>query len=48
MALESVRFHSPQARRWRRAASWMGRLNLLLALAVLAIAVALVRGGFRA
>lgn len=37
---------SPRARAWRSAASWMGRLNLLLALAVLAIAVALVRGGF--
>jgi putative copper export protein len=37
---------APRTRRWRRAAGWMGRLNLLLALAVLAIAVALVRGGF--
>ena len=36
---------SPRARRWRTAASWMGRLNLLLALAVLALAVALARGG---
>src|SRR5262245_40871258 len=37
---------SPRARRWRAAASWMGRLNLLLALLVVALAVALVRGGF--
>jgi putative copper resistance protein D len=37
---------SPRALAWRGAASWMGRANLLLALAVLAIAVALVRGGF--
>jgi len=37
---------SPGALAWRRAASWMGRVNLLLALAVLAIAVALVCGGF--
>jgi putative copper resistance protein D len=37
---------SPRAGAWRAAASWMGRVNLLLALAVIAIAVALVRGGF--
>lgn len=37
---------SPRALRWRAAASWMGRLNLLLALTVVAMAVALVRGGF--
>ena len=37
---------SARARAWRRAASWMGRLNLLFALAVVALAVALVRGGF--
>lgn len=37
---------SPQAERWRAAARWMGRINLLLALVVVALAVALVRGGF--
>ena len=37
---------SPRAGRWRAAASWMGRMNLLLALLVVALAVALVRGGF--
>jgi copper resistance protein D len=37
---------SARALRWRRAASWMGRLNLLLALAVIAMAAALVRGGW--
>ncbi|MEW6272928.1 MAG: CopD family protein [Thermodesulfobacteriota bacterium] len=35
---------SPAAARVRRAASWLGRANLLLALAVLALAVMLVRG----
>ncbi len=33
-----------EARRLRRWASWLGRLNLLLALAVIALAVVLVRG----
>ena len=37
---------SPQTLRWRRAANWMGRLNLLLAIAVIALAVGLVRGGW--
>ena len=37
---------SPRAARWRRAASWMGRINLLLGLLVLLLAVALARGGF--
>ena len=36
---------SAEALRLRRAASWFGRLNLLLALAAVALAVALVRGG---
>ncbi len=36
---------SPEARHLRRRASWIGRLNLLLSLLVLALAVALVRGG---
>jgi len=36
---------SPEALRLRRTASWMGRLNLLLGLAVIYLAVMLVRGG---
>ena len=36
---------SSEAQRMRRLASWMGRLTLLLSLAILALAVALVRGG---
>lgn len=36
---------SPEAEKLRRIASWMGRLNALLALALVAAAVALVRGG---
>ena len=36
---------SPRALRWRSAASWMGRINLRLALVVIALAVALARGG---
>jgi hypothetical protein len=35
---------SPEAIRLRRRASWIGRLNLLLSLAVIALAVKLVRG----
>ncbi|MEW6296287.1 MAG: DUF4149 domain-containing protein [Thermodesulfobacteriota bacterium] len=35
---------SPEAIRLRRRASWLGRVNLLLALAVVALGVALVRG----
>lgn len=35
---------SVRVRGWRRTASWMGRANLLLALAVVAMAVILVRG----
>lgn len=35
---------SPQARRLRRQASWIGRLNLLLALGAVALGVMLVRG----
>jgi uncharacterized membrane protein len=35
-----------RTRRWRAAAAWLGRLNLLLGLLVIALAVALVRGGF--
>jgi uncharacterized membrane protein len=37
---------SPRALRWQHAARWMGRINLLLALAVIAMAVALARGGW--
>lgn len=36
---------APEAERMRRWASWMGRLTLLLSLVILALAVALVRGG---
>lgn len=36
---------SPQSQHWRRRASWLGRINLILALTVLLLAVALVRGG---
>ena len=36
---------SPEALRLRRTASWLGRLSLLLALAVVFFAVLLVRGG---
>ncbi len=36
---------SHEATRLRRLASWFGRLNLVLALAVVALAAALVRGG---
>ena len=35
---------SPEAMRLRRVASWVGRVNLLLALAIVAFAVMLVRG----
>lgn len=35
----------PATRRLRRAASWMGRLTLLMALAILALAVTLPCGG---
>ena len=34
----------PGTVRWRMAARWMGRINLLLALAIVALAVRLVRG----
>jgi len=34
----------PGTARWRMAARWMGRINLLLALAIVALAVRLVRG----
>ena len=34
----------PTTARWRTAARWMGRINLLLALAIVALAVRLVRG----
>ena len=37
---------SPRAVRWQHAARWMGRVNLLLAIAVIAMAVALARGGW--
>lgn len=35
---------APETRRSRRLAAWIGRINLLLALAVVALAVTLVRG----
>lgn len=35
---------SPEAERWRKAAAWLGRLNLLLALLMVALGVMLVRG----
>jgi putative copper export protein len=35
---------SPRAQRWRNAASWLGRVNLLLGLGIVALAVILVRG----
>jgi uncharacterized membrane protein len=37
---------SPEARGLRRTASWMGRANVLLGLAIVATAVLFVRGGF--
>ena len=36
---------SPEALRWRRRAAWIGRINMLLALIIVALGVALVRGG---
>jgi putative copper export protein len=35
---------SPRAERWRAGASWLGRINLLLGLGIVALAVVLVRG----
>lgn len=35
---------SPQARKFRRQAAWMGRLNLLIGLLIVALGVMLVRG----
>ena len=35
---------SPRAERWRAGASWLGRVNLLLGLGIVALAVVLVRG----
>ena len=37
---------SPRALRWQQSARWMGRINLFLAVAVIALAVALARGGW--
>lgn len=37
---------SPEAERLRHRASWMGRLTVLISLAILALAVLLPRGGF--
>ena len=37
---------APRTLRWQHAARWMGRINLLLAVAVIAMAVALARGGW--
>ena len=37
---------SPRALHWQRLARWMGRVNLFLAVAVIAMAVALARGGW--
>src|SRR5690606_12571142 len=45
MALMEAEPCSPQCRRYRSAARWMGRAMLLLSLGVLALAVALPRGG---
>lgn len=36
--------NSPESRRLRRQASWIGRLNLLLALLIVALGITLVRG----
>jgi uncharacterized membrane protein len=36
--------NAPSTRRLRKAASWMGRINFLLALAIVALAVMLLRG----
>jgi len=38
--------HSVKAQQLRRTASWLGRVNLLLALVVVLLGVMLVRGGF--
>jgi len=35
---------SPRAQQWRAGASWLGRINLLLGLGIVALAVILVRG----
>jgi len=35
---------SPEVERWRKLAAWLGRLNLLLALLMVAFGVMLVRG----
>jgi len=43
-ALMETRPAAPETRRSRRLASWMGRLNLLLGLAAVALGVILVRG----
>ncbi len=43
-ATETWRLTPEKSSRLRRAASWIGRMNLLLALAVLACAIMLVRG----
>ena len=37
---------SPESRKYRRMAVWLGRLNFILAILVVALAVLLVRGGF--
>ena len=44
-ALWQVNPASPKAGRARRQASWLGRINLLLALIVVALGMVLVRGG---
>jgi putative copper export protein len=44
-ASRALREGSAQAGRWRAQATWLGRINLLLSLGVLALAVLLVRGG---
>lgn len=45
MAVWQAQPTSLEAQHLRRQASWMGRINLLLSLAVVALAVMLVRGG---
>lgn len=37
---------SPEALMYRKAATWLGRVNFILAILVVALAVLLVRGGF--
>ncbi|CAF0701739.1 membrane hypothetical protein [Candidatus Methylacidithermus pantelleriae] len=45
-ALWQERPDDPRAARLRRQAGWIGRLSFLLALVIVALGIALVRGGF--